>query len=61
MKTSFVALQVPLQGSTASLCRAIEQALNQYGIPLRWAITAVDHDTQAAHIEAIVTDDGELA
>ncbi|MBF2079973.1 MAG: hypothetical protein IGR76_16005 [Synechococcales cyanobacterium T60_A2020_003] len=62
MRTSFLALQVPLQGSTVLLCHAIEQSLTQYGIPLRWAITTVDREAQVAHIEAIVTsDDGTLA
>ncbi|MEO1146652.1 MAG: hypothetical protein AAFY26_13790 [Cyanobacteria bacterium J06638_22] len=55
MLTQFVSLTVPLQSSSAAMERAIAQTLQSYGEPLRWAITAVDADTQTATIEAVVT------
>lgn len=55
MLTQFVSLTVPLQPSSAAMERAIAQTLQSYGEPLRWAITAVDADTQTAAIEAVVT------
>ena len=55
MKTSLVTIQVPLQSSTVDLRAAIETALSQYGEPLRWAITAIEHQTQLAQVEAVVT------
>ena len=33
----------------------IETQLTQHGSPLRWAVTAVDKETQRAHVEAVVT------
>ncbi len=36
------------------LADAIEQKLQQWGEPLRWAITTVDSQTNIAQIEAIV-------
>lgn len=33
---------------------AIEAALQQWGEPLRWAITTIDRETNIAQIEAIV-------
>ncbi len=38
----------------ATLDLEIEATLQQWGEPLRWAITAVDRDTNIAKIEAIV-------
>jgi hypothetical protein len=55
MLTQFVSLTVPLHTSPAAMEKAIAQALQSYGEPLRWAITAVDADTQTAAIEAVVT------
>lgn len=55
MKTSLVTIQVPLQSSTVDLRAAIETALSQYGEPLRWAITAIEHQTQLVQVEAVVT------
>jgi hypothetical protein len=33
----------------------VENALRQWGEPLRWAITYVDAQQQLMHVEAIVT------
>jgi len=55
MLTQFVSLSVPLQANPAAMERAIAQALQSYGEPLRWAITAVDTAAQTAAIEAVVT------
>lgn len=33
----------------------IQTQLSAHGIPLRWAITALDANRQIAHIEAVVT------
>ncbi|MBE9099049.1 hypothetical protein [Vacuolonema iberomarrocanum] len=55
MLTQFVSLSVPLQPTPAAMERAIAQSLQAYGEPLRWAITAVDVESQTAAIEAVVT------
>ena len=55
MLTQFISLTVSLQPTPAAMERAIAQALQSYGEPLRWAITAVDADTQTVAVEAVVT------
>ncbi len=35
----------------------IQTQLSAHGIPLRWAITAIDANRQIAHVEAVVTID----
>lgn len=55
MLTQFVQVEVPLQDTPAHLERAIAQALQTHGDPLRWAITGIDTAKGIAHIEAVVT------
>lgn len=55
MLTQFISLTVPLQPTPAAMERAIAQSLQSYGEPLRWAITAVDAESQTTAIEAVVT------
>jgi len=55
MLTQFVRVEVALQANPAQLERAIAQALQSHGAPLRWAITQVDEARQIAVIEAVVT------
>ncbi|WP_088893979.1 hypothetical protein [Leptolyngbya ohadii] len=60
MITRFVTLEVPLT-EPADLQRSILATLEAQGEPLRWAITAVDHDRQAARIEAVVLSPTQFA
>ena len=55
MLTQFISLTVPLQPTPAAMERAIAQSLQSYGEPLRWAITAVDVESQTTAVEAVVT------
>ncbi|WP_310490050.1 hypothetical protein [Chamaesiphon sp. VAR_69_metabat_338] len=50
-----IEMDITKAGSTLDL--AIETALQQWGEPLRWAITEIDRDTNTAKIEAIVIKD----
>ncbi len=43
-----------LNNVQAEIDIAIEATLQQWGEPLRWAITTVDRETNIAQIEAIV-------
>ena len=49
-----IEIEMDITASLAELDRAIELKLQQWGEPLRWAITTVDRDTNIAKIEAIV-------
>jgi hypothetical protein len=49
-----IEIEMDITDKLAALNIAIEIALQQWGEPLRWAITAVDPDTNIAQIEAIV-------
>jgi hypothetical protein len=55
METQFISLSVPLQHSPTALRDHIESVLGEQGEPLRWAITAVNLQTQAIQVEAVVT------
>ena len=55
MLTQFISLTVPLQPTPAAMEQAIAQSLQSYGEPLRWAITAVDVESQTTAVEAVVT------
>lgn len=55
MLTQFVTVSVPLPPTPLALERAIAQALQADGEPLRWAITAVDTEQRVAVVEAVVT------
>lgn len=41
MNTAFITLEVSVPENPADLPEAIETALQQYGDPLRWAITTI--------------------
>lgn len=55
MTTHFITAEVDLTADPAALPREIESELQKRGEPLRWAITAVDEDSQTAQVEAVVT------
>jgi hypothetical protein len=55
MKTQFVDLDILYSPPAQDLPHQVEKALQQWGKPLRWAITRVDTHQQTLHIEAIVT------
>lgn len=57
MNTAFITLTIVVPASPGELHSTIEQALYEYGVPLRWAMTALDPQTRQATIEAIVTTD----
>jgi hypothetical protein len=52
--TQFLCLDLPLPHSPRDVMAAVEQALQSYGDPLRWAITHVNRDRQTMSIEAVV-------
>jgi hypothetical protein len=54
MTIESIELQMDITDLLDSLTTAIETNLQKWGEPLRWAITAVDRETNIAHIEAIV-------
>jgi hypothetical protein len=60
MVTHFICVEVMFQPSVADLHRSIVTTLEQWGEPLRWAITAVDIDRQVVSIEAVITTPTEL-
>jgi len=53
--TQFVRLEVPWVADPRAMEGAIALALQVYGEPLRWAITAVDEARGIAVLEAVVT------
>jgi hypothetical protein len=53
-KPQFLCLDLPLLPPSQHPVAAIEQALQPYGEPLRWAITGVNRDRQLMTIEAVV-------
>jgi hypothetical protein len=59
LSTRFLELSLDLpiscHHSQSFLRERIETALQSYGEPLRWAITAVDPTQSCVHIEAVVT------
>jgi hypothetical protein len=54
MTIQSIELEIDLSGSFANLNEVIETKLQQWGEPLRWAITSIDPATNIAQIEAIV-------
>ena len=46
--------EIDLNDALSEIDRVVETTLQQWGEPLRWAITAIDRDTNIASIEAIV-------
>lgn len=55
MCTHFITAEIELAPAQQDLVETIQQAIADQGVPLRWAITAVDQENQTAHIEAVVT------
>ncbi len=49
-----IEIEMDIKAVLGELDTAIEAMLQQWGEPLRWAITAVDRETNIAQIEAIV-------
>lgn len=49
-----IEIEMDIKAVLGELDTAIETTLQQWGEPLRWAITAVDRETNIAQIEAIV-------
>ncbi|MDG2989806.1 hypothetical protein L3556_02470 [Candidatus Synechococcus calcipolaris G9] len=52
LTTQFVCLRLPLERPPLALQKTIVQALEEYGTPLRWAITRIEGDQVV--IEAVV-------
>lgn len=46
--------EIDIKDALGELDRIIESTLQQWGEPLRWAITTVDIETNIARVEAIV-------
>ena len=46
--------EIDIQDALGEIDRVIETTLQQWGEPLRWAITTVDRETNIARVEAIV-------
>ncbi len=61
MTTHFITAEIDLQASPVELNQAIEAELQKRGEPLRWAVTRVDPERQAASVEAIVTTSAETS
>lgn len=55
MTIHLIELEIALLASMAEMEAAIATQLQQYGEPLRWAITHVDPVQRTAQIEAVVT------
>jgi hypothetical protein len=49
-----IEIELDITSGLGALDREIETTLQKWGEPLRWAITAVDRETNIAQIEAIV-------
>jgi hypothetical protein len=54
MKIEPVEIEMDITAASGELATEIESKLQEWGEPLRWAITAVDPETNIAQIEAIV-------
>jgi hypothetical protein len=54
MMIESIEIEMDITGALGALDREIELKLHKWGEPLRWAITAVDRETNIAQIEAIV-------
>lgn len=54
MMIESIEIEMDIKAVLGELDPAIETTLQQWGEPLRWAITAVDRETNIAQIEAIV-------
>jgi hypothetical protein len=54
MMIESIEIEIDITDVSGELNTEIETTLQQWGEPLRWAITAVDRETNIAKIEAIV-------
>ena len=54
MTIESIEIEMDITAALGQLDRAIQVTLQQWGEPLRWAITAVDRETNIAQIEAII-------
>ena len=54
MMIESIEIEIDITDVPGELNTKIETTLQQWGEPLRWAITAVDRETNIAKIEAIV-------
>jgi hypothetical protein len=52
-----IEIEMDITTAKGELNTAIETKLQEWGEPLRWAITTVDRETNIAQIEAIVIRD----
>lgn len=52
-----IEIEMDITAARGELNKAIETKLQEWGEPLRWAITTVDRQTNIAQIEAIVIRD----
>ncbi|TAE61886.1 MAG: hypothetical protein EAZ76_01835 [Nostocales cyanobacterium] len=57
MTTHFITAEIDAQETPTELQKAIESELKKQGEPLRWAVTAVDAETEKVTVEAVVTTD----
>lgn len=55
MTTHFITAELDLAPQSQPLVEAIEAQLAKQGQPLRWAVVAVDRNTQKATVEAVIT------
>ncbi len=55
MTTHFITAEIDLSAAELPLVEEVNAELAKHGKPLRWAITAVDEETQIAQVEAVVT------
>ncbi|PZU93524.1 MAG: hypothetical protein DCE90_16235 [Pseudanabaena sp.] len=61
MTTHFITAEIEINDKQEAIAKTIEQELSRHGEPLRWAITSVQSDAQAAEttktaiVEAVVT------
>lgn len=46
--------EIDIKDALGEIDQIIESTLQQWGEPLRWAITTVDRETNIARVEAIV-------
>ena len=54
MTIESIEIEIDINNAIGNLNQVIETALQQWGEPLRWAITTVDRETKIARVEAIV-------
>jgi hypothetical protein len=54
MMIESIEIEMDITAAQGNLNTAIHLQLQQWGEPLRWAITSVDRDTNIVQVEAIV-------